>query len=364
MNIKINQEILQQALNTVSKGVSVKNTMELLKGILFEAYNGRLILTSNNLEIGIQMTIEELEVLEEGRIVIDAKLINDIVRKMPPAEISIHADEHQIINIRCANTNFNIKGFQAQDFPLLPTLSESSQREIDGEIFQEMVRKTSYAAAQIHEKPSYTGELLDIREDSINIVAMDGFRVAMKSQKTDFQDDYAKILVPAKSIVDISRMIPQEEDKITLRYDDKRICFLMKNIVVTSRLLKNDFINYEQIIPLEFSTRLHLKRKDLLEALERASLVSNKNLIKFVIADDLMNISSKNDEIGNLSEDIDILLKGEPLEIAFNAKFFIDCLKVLDEEEILLSFNSPLSPCVVRAAEDESFLYLVLPVRI
>lgn len=364
MNIQIRQEVLLQGLNTVSKGVSAKNTLELLKGILFETYNGKLVLTSNNLEIGIQTTTEEVEILEEGRIVIDARLISDIVKRMPEREISLQADEHQIVRIRCGSTDFNIKGFSAEDFPLLTTPAGSSYREIDAEVFRDMVRKTSYATALIHEKPSYTGELLDIKEEDLHMVAMDGFRVAVKSQQADFQSGSAKILVPGKSIVEISRMIPQNEESITLRYDEKRICFIMKNTIVTSRLLNNEFINYEQIIPREFSTRLRLRRIDLLEALERATLVSNKNLIKMVIRDDVMNISSKNEEIGNLNEDIEISLSGEPLEIAFNAKFFIDCLKVLEEDEILLSFNSPLSPCVLRIPEDDSFLYLVLPVRI
>lgn len=364
MKIKILQSTLVNALNLVSKGVSNKNTLEILRGILFEAYEGKLILTSNNLEIGIQTFTEEVEISKQGRIVIDAKLITDIIKKLPNKMVSIEADEFRIINIKSESVEFNIKGFEADDFPLPSSLSNDHYREINADLFKEMVRKTSFAVSIDEDKPAYTGELLDIEERKIHMVAMDGFRLAVKTYETDEATSETKILLPGKSILEVSRMIQPIHDTIRIGFDEKHACFVIGDTVVTTRLFKNDFINYKQIIPFEFSTTVQVQREDFLNSLERATLVANKNLIKLSIRDEWMDISSKNDEIGNLNESIRVNLNGEPIEIAFNAKFFIDCLKMIDEEEIVLHFNSALSPCVLRIAEDDSYTYLILPVRV
>lgn len=364
MKIYLSQSVLIRGLNMVSKGVSTKNTLEILRGILFEAYEGKLILTSNNLEIGIQTVIEEVDIERPGRIVIDARLFIDIIKKMNDRMILIEVDEYRIINIKSENVEFNIKGFEADDFPLPATVAKDHYRELSSDIFKEMVRKTSFAVSVDEDKPAYNGELLHIESRGIHMIAMDGFRLALKTYvtQTDFSD--TKILLPGKSILEVSRMIQPVHDTIKLGFDEKHACFVIGETIVTTRLLKNDFINYEKIIPSEFSTTVKIHRDHFLDSLERATLVAHKNLIKLSIKDEIMEISSKNDEIGNLNESVHISLNGEPLEIAFNAKFFIDCLKSIDEEEIILHFNSALSPCVLQIAEDDSYTYLILPVRV
>lgn len=364
MKIAIPQESFLQSLSLVSKGVSSKNTLEILKGILIETYEGKLLLTSNNLELGIQTLMDDVEILEEGRIVIDARLLTDIVKRLPNQILSIQTDEYQVVNIKADQVEFNIKGFEATDFPLPATISEEHYREMDADVFRDMIKKTSFAVAPEGDKPAYTGELLDIQEQTIHMVAMDGFRLAIQSYQTSSHLHQTKILIPGRSLLEVSRMIGPSQEFLKLGFDEKHACFIIGDTIVTTRLLKNDFINYEQIIPKEFSTHVRMKKDDLLSSLERATLVSNKNLIKFQIEDDNLNISSKNDEVGNLNENVSIHLTGENLEIAFNAKFFIDCLKNLEEEEILLKFNSPLSPCIIQPLEDENYTYLVLPVRI
>ena len=363
MKLTVNQNELQSAINMTLKGVSNKNTIEILKGILFETYEGKLMLTSNNLEIGVQ-TVIDADIQREGKVVIDAKIISDIVRKLPSSDVCLDVDETHIVKISSTSLEFNIKGFSGQDFPIPVSIEENYYKEISSDIFKEMVRKTSFAVSLDETKPLLMGELIEFKNNSINMVAIDGFRLAIKYIKDDNFVTDSKIIVPGKTLVDISRMIPPSVDKIKLGFDEKHASFIIGETILTTRLLEGEFINYSQIIPKEFSTKLKIHTKDFLYALDRACLVAKNNLIKINISDDNLKISSKNDEIGNLEENIFIELEGSNLEIAFNAKYFMDALKTIDEEYISLELNTNVSPCILKPYDDDSYTYLLLPVRI
>ena len=227
-----------------------------------------------------------------------------------------------------------------------------------------MVRKTAFAVSIDETKPLLMGELIEFKNNSINMVAIDGFRVAIKYIKnSNFVGD-AKIIIPGKTLLDISRMIPNNIDNIKIGFDEKHASFIIGETILTTRLLEGEFINYSQIIPKEFTTKIKINTKDFLNSLDRACLVAKNNLIKIEILEDSLKISSKNDEIGNLEESIFIELEGSNLEIAFNAKYFMDALKNIDEEYISLELNTNVSPCILRPYDDDSYIYLLLPVRI
>ncbi|MBP2028564.1 DNA polymerase-3 subunit beta [Acetoanaerobium pronyense] len=362
MKIKIFQKDLLHSLNMALKGISNKNTMELLKGILFETYEGRLILTSNNLEIGVQTTLNA-DIIEEGKIVIDAKIISDIVKKLPEDEIYIEVKEGNIVEIKSGSSQFNIKGFDGKDFPIPNSIEEDYYQEIPSDVFKEMIRKTSFAISQDETKPLLMGELIEINEHSINIVAIDGFRLAIKKCNLNENQKEAKLIIPGKTLIEISRMI-HDNDFIKLGFDNKHASFIIGDTILTTRLLEGEFINYNQILPKEFSSKVKINTREFLNALDRASLVAKNSLIKLNIEDDIMKISSRNDEIGNLEEVISIELEGNDLEIAFNLRYFMECIKNIDEENIYLNFNTNVSPCILNPENDDSYTYLLLPVRI
>ena len=363
MKFSVEQNELTSAISTAIKGVSGKNTIELLKGILFETYEDRLILTSNNLEIGIQTSINAT-IEEHGKVVIDARIISDIVKKLPASYLDIKVDDSNVVSISSGLARFNIKGFDAEDFPMPVTIEDEDYKDIPADIFREMIRKTSFAVSSDETKPLLMGELIEFKEDGINIVAIDGFRLAIKKSFGDFAANYSKIVVPGKTLQEVSRMIGSDTDVIKLGYDAKHAVFIMGDTIFTTRLLAGEFLNYNEILPKEFSTKVTVRVSDFLDSLERSAVVSKNNLVKLEIKDDYIRLTAKNDEIGNLEENIAIDLEGNDLEIAFNSRYFIECIKNIDEESITLEFNTNVSPCILRPVGDDSYTYLLLPVRI
>ncbi len=363
MKFSVEQNELALAINTAIKGVSSKNTIELLKGILFETYEDRLILTSNNLEIGIQTSINA-SIEDQGKVVIDARIISDIVKKLPSSYVDIKVDDSNVVTISSGLARFNIKGFDAEDFPMPVTIDDEDYKDIPADIFKEMIRKTSFAVSSDETKPLLMGELIEFRQDSINIVAIDGFRLAIKKSFGDFAVDYSKIVVPGKTLTEISRMINSDSQIVKLGYDSKHAVFIIGDTIFTTRLLAGEFLNYNEILPKEFTTKVTVKVSDFLDSLERSAVVSKNNLVKLDIKEDYIKLTAKNDEIGNLEEKIEIELEGNDLEIAFNSRYFIESIKNIDEESITLQFNTNVSPCILKPVGDDSYTYLLLPVRI
>ncbi|MCR5034449.1 MAG: DNA polymerase III subunit beta [Clostridia bacterium] len=368
MKFTCNQQTLAKALNTVSKAVSSRTTIPILKGIMIKATDdNHLILTASDLEISIKKEIEA-DVQEPGAFVVMAKLFSDIVRKLPNEEIMISEDESGTVIIKTSFSEFNVVSFPTDEFPEIGNKEEGSEIiSLDSNIFKEMIRKTAFAASIDESKGVLTGILTEIEEDNIKMVSLDGFRLAlvkeyMKSAAPN------KFIIAAKVMNEISKIISEEEEEsdITIALGEKREVINIGNNEIVIRRMEGEFIKYYDILPADNTTHLIVNRDMLLESIERASLLSREgknNLIKMIIKNDLMTITSRSEE-GNVKEEIIVEKTGNDLEIGFNSKFVLDVMKVIDDEQISLHFKSGVSPCVVKPVEGDHYEYLILPVRI
>lgn len=370
MKFSCSQQTLSKSLNIVSKAVTARTTIPILKGILLKVNSdGTLTMSASDLDLGIEK-IFEVENSEEGEIVVQAKLFGDIIRKLPNDVITIEDVDGNVV-IKCSNSEFNIVGSPSDEFPKL-TLSENEGSRIvfEKETLKDMIRKTSFAASIDESRGVITGILVEIKENSLNMVALDGFRmaVARQSMKNGKEEN---IIIPAKIFNEIAKIISEKEgenetETADLYMNEKRAVFIIDDTKVVLRLLDGEFVKYEDILPKESQTRVILNRNDFLESIERASLlakVGKNNLIKLDIKSNNIEITSKSEE-GNVKEDVIISKEGNDLVIGFNSKYLIDALKVIDDEEINLLFNSSVSPCLIRPVSGDEYEYLVLPVRI
>lgn len=362
MKFTIEQKDFQQALNIVQKGLSGKNLMDVLKGIHIEASENMLTMTTNNLELGIVTRIPA-NIFEEGKVLIEGKILSDIIRKLPNDEISFTVGKDDIVNITSSRTKFNIKAMVNNRFPLLEEFEDNRYQLIDSKIFVDMIKKTNFAASHDEARGVLTGELLEIGDNTISMVAIDGFRLAIKRLNTDFNMEEKRVVIPSKTLQEIARIIENSES-FGLLFENRSVSFKLDNTIINSRLLEGDFINYQQIIPKEFMTKIKIKNKEFVDSLERAQLVSNNNLVILNINEDNLKISSKNSEVGNLEEIIKIELEGKELEIAFNIRYFTEALRNIEDEYLYMSFNTNISPCIIEPESDEDYTYLLLPVRI
>ena len=368
MKFTCNQQTLAKALNTVSKAVSNRTTIPILKGIMIKATDeNHLVLTASDLEISIKKEIEA-DVQEPGAFVVMAKLFSDIIRKLPNEDILIQEDESGSVVIKTSFSEFNVVSFPTDEFPEIGNKEEGSEMiTLDSNILKEMIRKTSFAASIDESKGVLTGILTEIEEDNIKMVSLDGFRLAlvkeyMKSAAPN------KFIIAAKVMNEISKIISDEEESedITISLGEKREVINIGSNEIVIRRMEGEFIRYNDILPADNTTKLTVNRNMLLESIERASLLSREgknNLIKMIIKNDLMTITSRSEE-GNVKEEIIVEKTGNDLEIGFNSKFVLDVLKVIDDEQISLNFKSGVSPCVVKPVDGDQYEYLILPVRI
>lgn len=365
MKIICNQKILTHKIGIVQKAINGKTTLELLKGILLTAKEGTLNLTGYDLEIGIDTHIQA-EVVEEGEIVINARLFGDIIRKLPDTFVEIETDSDNNVYINCLNSRFKIKGDSAVEYPRLPDVNENDLYNIPQDLLKNMIKQTVFAISQDQTKPILMGELLEIVDGNISLVAIDGYRLAVRASEIDNMGNDIKVIIPGKTLHDVNGLLSAEDDAIQIGFDEKNAIFIINETKIITRLLDGEFIDYKKLLPREYGVRAKANTKELLNSIERASLLSQSeknNLIKLSIRDNSIAITS-NTEKGNVYEEVSIELEGDYLDIAFNSRYFIDALKVIDSEEIFIEFTTNVNPCIIKPVDGTKYTYLLLPVRI
>lgn len=366
MKFSCHQQILSRSLNTVSKAVTSRTTIPILKGILLEASDeGVLKVVASDLDISIEKKIP-VEVFETGSIVVSAKLFNDIIRKLPSEEVEIEEDNGSVI-IRCLASEFRIVGQPADEFPSIGQIKEEKIVKIEKDLFKDMIKKTSFSASIEESKGVIVGVLIELNQDTLSMVALDGFRMAVTKEAVS-TNETRRIIIAARILNEVQKILSEEVDQkeVNLMLDEKKIVILLEDTRIVLRIMEGEFIKYKEIIPKENQCRMIVHRSELLDCMERASLFAKEgknNLIKLSMFRDKVIITSRSDE-GNVKEEVFIEKEGTDLEIGFNAKYLLDVLKVIDEDEIALEFNTSVSPCIIKSIEKDEYLYLVLPVRI
>lgn len=368
MKFRCSQQALSKALNTVSKAVSNRTTLPVLKGILLNATSdGTLLITASDLEISIKKEIEA-SVEEEGSAVVISKLFCDIIRKLPNEEILIEKNKNNAVTIKTNYSEFEVVCLPIEEFPKIGEKEEESKKIIfDKEIFREMVRKTSFAASIDESKGVLTGIYTEINEDDINMVALDGFRLALVNEKIKSEAS-SSFIISSKGMNEISKIASEEdeEEDIEIYLGKKKAVFIIGKTEIILRIMEGEYIKYRDIIPADSLTTTVVGTDVFIESIERASLLAKEgknNLIKMSIKEDLLTITSRSEE-GTVKEEIAVEKTGNDLDIGFNSKFVIDVMKAIDDEKISFHFKNGISPCVVKPIEGNSYEYLILPVRI
>lgn len=365
MKILCDKSTLQNAISTAQKAITGKSPMPSLMGILIKAYDNELTLIGSDIDLSIE-TKMKAEISQEGTILVDCKIFGDIIRKLPSNKILIStSDDNKYINIVCEKSMFSLVLLNFEDFPEIPRINENNIFTLPQTLLKNMIKSTIFAIAQDETRPIFTGVLFEVRDSKLNLAALDGFRLSLRSEEID-SDNTINAVIPGKTLNEVSKILDENEEKVYITFTPNHILFNINGTKVISRLLKGEFIKYASIIPSEYNLHVTIKRIELLDAIERASLVGkegNANLIKIDITEDSMIITS-NSSIGNVKEELNVILDGEGIEIAFNSKYLIDVLKTMDDDEIIMQFTTNVSPCILKNKNKDDCTYLVLPVRI
>ncbi len=356
--------VLSEAAFIVSKACANKTVTPVLECIKLEAKNDSLILTAYDGEISIEKKIQA-EVLEEGEICVNGKFFSDFVSKISFSEVVVATDEKGVI-IQYGESESYMQSLSAKDFPIFDSsvIDKNNYFEIKEQNLKELVLKIVFCCATDESRPILKGCLLQAKEGKLFATALDGFRMAYGYCETATENSDIKIVCPARTLIEISRMLEGDET-IKIYADKNRLSVEVKDTVITSRLYAGEFVKKENIFPIDFSTKVLVKRDELIQSVERASVVirgDKNNLVVFDIKNNKIVINA-NSEIGKIEESVSANLEGKELKIAMNGKYLLDAVKALNEENIILSFNSSVSPFTIENNENKNFQYLVLPVR-
>lgn len=367
MKFRCNQSTLTKALNIVSKAVTTKTTIPILKGILLEvSESGILKMSASDMDITIEATVE-VEDCIPGSVVVQSKLFGDIIRKLPSSDINIES-EGDSVTITCMNSEFTIFCSSGDEFPSIKNMENTSSIiSFDKSMLKEMIRRTSFAASPDEAKGVLTGLLMEMTADELIVVGIDGFRMAVNREPVINLEEHS-VIISAKLMNEINKIISEsgDDENVDMIIGKSSAMFIIGNIKIVVRLLEGQFINYKDILPRDGKIEVIVSRTQLQSSIERASLLSNEgknNLIKLAIRDNIITITSKSEE-GNVKEEVLANKTGDDLDIGFNAKYVLDVLKSIDDEEIKIIFNTSITPSVVKPLEGNKFDYLILPVRI
>ena len=364
MKIICDKTLLSAAIDGVSRAVTPRATLPVLEGILLKAEGFTLTLTGYDLEMGIVTTIEA-NVLEPGDIVLNAKLLSDMVRRMPAGQIDISVADSGKTTIQGGVAQFEIQSMPAADFPQLPNTGAEDTLTVKTGVFREMVERTLYAVSQDEKRPAHTGELLEIQPDKLTVVALDGFRLAIVEREVTANKDI-RIIVPGKTMTEVLRLLANDDEaEVRICANRRYIVFMTAGYTIMSRLIEGEFLNYRNVIPDGCRTEAVLDTKAFIETIERASLIITerlKNPLRITFTDGKVIVRCQT-SLGRLGDEFAAECKGDEVEIGFNNRYLLDALRNARTEQVRIQLSGPLSPVKVMPAEGDGFLYLVLPVR-
>ncbi|MCB6416575.1 DNA polymerase III subunit beta [Dorea acetigenes] len=364
MKIVCSKSNLVKGVNIVSKAVPSKTTMPILECILIDANMDVIKLTSNDMELGIQTEIEG-EIIKHGMIAIDAKIFSEIVRKLPDNDVIIETDENLQTTITCEKAKFNISGKSGEDFAYLPIIEKNETIVVSQFTLKEVIRQTIFSIADNESNKLMTGELFEIHDNILRVVSLDGHRLSIRKIELKQQYSDKKIVVPGKTLMEVSKILSGEaESEVCMYFTNNHIVFEFDRTVVVSRLIEGEYFKIDQMLSNDYETKVKINKKELLNCIDRATLLvkeGDKKPIIINIGDEIMELKIKS-QLGSMNEDIVINKEGKDLMIGFNPKFLIDALRVIDDEEVDLYLMNAKAPCFIKD-EDENYIYLILPVN-
>ncbi len=361
------KEKILKGINSVINGVSNKTTMPILEGILIQTNYNEIKLTSYDLEIGIEFILEA-NVTQQGSTVVNAIMFSEIIRKLPNVDIQIRINENNLLEIECEGSLYKLATMNPDEFPELPKINIDNSVQLEQTTLKNMIRKTIFAVSTEENRPIFTGSLFELNDNKLNVVAVDGYRLAIKSKEVEGESNFSCV-IPGKTLNEVNKIISDSFDIITVGIAKNQALFEMENCKIVTRLLDGEFLKYSNAIPQNWETRIKVNKSNIQNCFERILLISASSIekekkypVKINIQVGKVTISCAN-QTGDAKEEILVDTEGKDLEVGFNPRFFLDALKAIDDEEVYIEFGTNRSPCIIRPVEDGDYVYMILPIK-
>lgn len=366
MKLVFQKDTLLNGINIVSKAIPSKTTMSILECILVDATASEIKLTGNDMELGIETKVEG-QILERGKIALDAKLFYEIIRKISDhsSQVTITSDERFNTTIECENSVFNIQGRDGEEFSYLPYIERDQYICLSQFTLKETIRQTIFSIAPNDSNKMMSGELFEVKDDNLKVVSLDGHRISIRN--ITLKDHYSdiKVIVPGKTLSEISKILTGDnENEVLIYFSRNHILFEFDDTIVVSRLIDGEYFKIDHMLSSDYETRVKVNKRDFMDNIDRAMILirdSDRKPIILNVEENNVNMKVKS-SFGSMNADVIAHKTGKDIMIAFNPKFLVDALKVIDDEEVELYMMNPKSPCFIRD-EQGTYIYLILPVN-
>ncbi len=365
MKFSCNLKLLRDAVNNVSLAVSSRTNLQALEGILLDCHKASLTLTGYNLELGIIKTIE-IQNGSSGKIILNAKIFGDILRRMPSEEIDIDIDDKFLTVIRGGDAEFTILGTSAEEYPDIPEIDDENGFTISQPLLKNMIAQTLFAVAQNENTPVHTGSLFDLKEGVLNVVSVDGYRLALRTEPVKEEAEF-HFVVPGKTLSEVIKLLSEEEDEeVLIKVSRKHIIFEISGYQIISRLLEGEFLDYQAAIGGECKTKVRLNTRAFGESLDRASIIITDRIKSPIVAKmEKGHIAvSCITSLGKVVDNVPVEIEGEDVTIGFNHKYMSEALRAAGTDEVVIQVNGPFAPMRIVPLSGNQFTFLVLPVRL
>ena len=376
MKFEVMRDSLLEGLSDVIKAVSSKTTIPILTGLKLESTKKGLYITGSDSDITIQTFIpvekngeQVISITEPGSIVLQARVFNEIVRKLPTNNVEIEVTNQFQTHIRSGKSEFNLIGLDASEYPMLPEIEEERQFFIPSDLLKSIIKETVFAVSTSESRPVLTGVNWQVKDGELHCIATDSHRLAKrKTAIKDLPEEEYSIVIPGKSLNELNKILEETSSEVAIVMTQQQVLFKTGNVLFYSRLLEGNYPDTSRLIPNESKTTILVNSKSLLQAIDRASLLAREernNVVRFsTLGNGFIEVSSNSPEIGNVEEQIQAEeIDGEELKISFSAKYMMDALKAIDGQDVKILFTGAMRPFILKSVHDDSILQLILPVR-
>ncbi|GAA0436960.1 DNA polymerase III subunit beta [Lentibacillus halophilus] len=376
MKFVVQRDQLISSVQDVMKAISAKAAIPILTGMKIKAESDGITLTGSDSDISIESFIpaEEdgminAEQIEAGSIVVQARYFPDIVRKLPEKTVEIEADASLKVTIRSGKAKFNLNGQDADEYPKLPALQTDDNFEIQADLLKNLIKQTGFAVSSMETRPILTGVNVKMDEETLHFTATDSHRLASRQVSIeDMHAAFSSIVIPGKSLNELYKILDDNDQRVEISVANNQILFRTKHLNFLSRLLDGNYPETSRLIPEKSQTRLHLKTKELIDTIDRASLLARderNNVVKLTTKDtETLQISSNSPEVGQVAEEVSLQsMEGEDVKISFSSKYMLDALKAIENDDVIIEFTGAMRPFIIKPINGDPILQLILPVR-
>ena len=368
LNLSCPQEQLYASVQTVSHGVSGRSTQPVQNNIYLESTSDGLRLVATDLEfISLEAQIDA-GVSDQGAVTVPARLLTEVIGSLGGEEITLEADEQHTLRVNSSRSSFRIRGMSAADFEMLPPMDEPTQFEISQHDMHLILSQTVFATSRDETRPILTGALFNINPGGIDVVSTDTYRLALRRMTADIPiDEGRSAIISQRALNEVLRILEPESDAMVgMALSESQVAFTVDGVTVASRLIEGQFPNYEKVLPDSCDRRVTINREALTDTLRRMLIVAREDANRVVLrgSDGMLTITADSQDVGHAEEEIAATLEGEEPEIAFNARYLLDALQAIGEEEVVIELSQPLSPGTLKPQDSDDYVYVIMPMQI